>query len=188
MGHIVEEASPPLDQRLISAAFADIWCSHLASLLDYLTRTTGQTPGPDNLEGLTLAYYEKGRTISAMRYVQAKMIINRVTRGLARFHQRFDLWLTPTLGEPPWPLGRFNPDRHDIETAMEEFGAYIPYTPLQNITGQPAINLPLFWNASGLPIGVQFVGRFGDETTLLQLATQLEQAEPWAERYRSIEG
>jgi amidase len=187
LGHTVEEASPKLDSTLVASAFADLWCSHLASLIDYLARSTGQTPSPDNLEGLTLAYYEKGRTISATRYIQAKIILGRVTRGVARFHQRYDLWLTPTLGEPPWQLGRFNPDRQDIEAAMEEFGAYVPFTPLQNITGQPAINLPLFWNTQDLPIGVQFVGAFGDETTLLQLATQLELAQPWAVRYRTVE-
>ena len=148
---------------------------------------TQQTPGPDTLEGLTLAYYGKGKSIAATRYIQAKIILGRVTRGVARFHQRYDLWLTPTLGEPPWPLGRFHPDRSDIDAAMAEFGAYVPFTPLQNITGQPAINLPLYWNEGGLPIGVQFAGAFGDETTLLQLATQLEKAQPWAERYRSLE-
>ena len=187
LGHIVDEASPNLDPNLINLAFADLWCSHLTALIDFLTRTTGQTPSPDNLEGLTLAYYEKGKAVSAARYIQSKMILNRVTRGIARFHQRYDLWLTPTMGEPPWPLGRFNPDRSDVDAAMEEFGAYIPFTPLQNITGQPAVNLPLYWNSEDLPIGVQFVGAFGAEVTLLQLATQLEQAAPWAERYRAVE-
>jgi amidase len=69
---------------------------------------------------------------------------------------------------------------------MAEFGAYVPFAPLQNVTGQPAINLPLHWTAAGIPIGVQFVGTFGDELTLLQLATQLERAAPWAERYEHI--
>jgi amidase len=187
LGHQIEEAAPKLDPRLVESAFADLWCSHLASLIDFLARTTGQAPSLDNLEGLTLAYYAKGKAVSATRYIQSKMILNRVTRGVARFHQRYDLWLTPTLGEPPWELGRFNPDRNDVDVAMAEFGAYVPFTPLQNITGQPAINLPLHWNAQGLPIGVQFVGAFGDETTLLQLATQLEQAEPWAGRYQTVE-
>ena len=187
LGHSVEEAAPKLDPRLVSSAFADVWCSHLASLIDYLARSTGQTPSLDNLEGLTLAYCEKGKALSATRYIQAKIILGRVTRGLARFHECYVLWLTPTLGEPPWLLSRFNPDRTDIEAAMAEFGAYVPFTPLQNISGQPAINLPLSWNAHGLPIGVQFAGSFGDEITLLQLATQLEQAEPWAGRYQRVE-
>ncbi|MDR3528013.1 MAG: amidase family protein [Rhizomicrobium sp.] len=187
LGHHIEEASPKLNPALTAASFADLWCSHLASLIEFIARTTGQTPGPDNLEGLTLAYYAKGKAISATRYIQAKMVLGRVTRGVARFHQRYDLWLTPTLGEPVWPLGRFNPDRSDIEAAMDEFGAYVPFTPLQNITGQPAIAVPLYWNSEGLPIGVQFAAAFGDETTLLQLATQLEQAQPWAQRYQAVE-
>jgi len=187
LGHHVEEASPKLSPVLTADSFAVLWCSHLASLIDFLARTTGQTPGPDNLEGLTLAYYAKGKAFSASHYIQAKMILNRVTRGVAHFHQRYDLWLTPTLGEPPWKLGRFNPDRNDIDAAMGEFGAYVPFTPLQNITGQPAINLPLYWNSDSLPIGVQFAGAFGDEATLLQLATELEQAAPWAARYGAVE-
>lgn len=186
LGHTVEEAAPPISLALFEPAFTDLWCSHLAALIDFLARTTGQTPGLDNLEGLTLAYYERGRTVSAVRYIQSKMIQGRITRGIARFHQRFDLWLTPTLGEPPWPLGRFDPDRRDLAAAMAEFAAYVPFTPLQNVTGQPAINLPLYWTDSGLPIGVQFVGAFGDEQTLLQLATQLECAAPWAERYTAL--
>jgi amidase len=93
--------------------------------------------------------------------------------------------LTPTLAAPPWKLG-FDVDQRDAEKAMAMLSDYVPYTPLQNISGQPAINLPLTWNEDGLPIGVQFVAPFGDELTLLQLATQLEQAQPWFDRYATI--
>ncbi len=186
LGHEVEEAAPEIPLELYEPAFTDLWCSHLAAAIDFLARTNRQTPGPDKLEGLTLAYYERGKTVSAARYIQSKIVLGHMARGVARFHQRYDLWLTPTLGEPPWKLGRFDPDRTDLTAAMAEFGAYVPFTPLQNVTGQPAINLPLFWTAAGIPIGVQFVGAFGDELTLLQLATQLERAHPWAERYNGI--
>jgi amidase len=186
LGHEVMEASPEVEVELFEPAFTDLWCSHLTSAIDFLARVTGQTPGPDKLEGLTLAYYERGKTVSASRYIQSKTILGQITRGIARFHQRYDLWLTPTLGEPPWVLGRFDPDRSDLAAVMAEFAAYVPFTPLQNVTGQPAINLPLHWNTDGLPIGVQFVGAFGDELTLLQLATSLERAAPWAHRYEAI--
>jgi amidase len=186
LGHTVEEAAPAVPSATFESAFADVWCSHLASAVDYLSRTTGQTPGPDNLEPLTLAYCERGKTVSAARYIQSKIVLGRISRDVARFHQQYDVWLTPTLGEPPWKLGRFDPDRIDLAVVMAEFGAYVPFTPLQNVTGQPAINLPLYWNDVGLPIGVHFVGAFGDELTLLQLATQLEHAAPWAEQYKTI--
>jgi amidase len=186
LGHDVEEASPQVPVALFEPAFTDVWCSHLASAIDFLVRTTGKTPGLDNLEPLTLAYYERGKAVPASRYIQSKIILSRISRGIAHFHQHYDLWLTPTLGEPPWKLGRFDPDRTDLAPVMSEFAAYVPFTPIQNVTGQPAINLPLYWNDVGLSVGVQFVGAFGDELTLLQLATQLERAEPWAERYRTI--
>lgn len=186
LGHEVEEASPQFPVALFEPAFTDVWCSHLVSAIDFLVRTTGKTPGPDNLEPLTLAYYERGKAVPASRYIQSKIILSRISRGIAHFHQHYDLWLTPTLGEPPWKLGRFDPDRTDLAAVMSEFAAYVPFTPVQNVTGQPAINLPLFWNAENMPIGVQFVGAFGDELTLLQLATQLERTAPWAERYRTI--
>jgi amidase len=186
LGHELAEASPQVPVALFEPAFTDVWCSHLVSAVDFLTRTTGQVPGPDNLEHLTLAYYERGKSVTAARYIQSKIILSRISRGIAHFHQHYDLWLTPTLGEPPWKLGRFDPGRTDLAAVMAEFAAYVPFTPIQNVTGQPAINLPLYWNQSGLPIGAHFVGAFGDELTLLQLATQLERAAPWAERYRTI--
>lgn len=185
-GHELVEAAPQIPVTLFEPAFTDLWCSHLASGIDFLARTTGQTPGPENLEGLTLAYYERGCSVSATRYIQSKIILSRISRGVAAFHQRYDLWLTATLGEVPWKLGRFDPDRSDLAAVMAEFSRYVPYTPLQNVTGQPAINLPLYWH-DGLPIGVQFAGAFGDEATLLQLATELERAAPWADRYKGIE-
>jgi amidase len=185
-GHRIEEAAPAVPLALFEPAFTDLWCSHLAALIDFLSRLTGRAPGPDTLEGLTLAYYERGRGVSASQYIRSKMVLGRITRDVARFHQRYDLWLTPTLGEPPWKLGRFDPDRSDLAAVMAEFAAYVPFTPVQNVTGQPAINLPLYWTDGGLPIGVQFVGAFGDELTLLQLATQLEQAAPWTGHYSTL--
>ena len=186
LGHTVEEAAPEVALELFEPAFTDIWCSNLAAAVDFLARITGQIPGTDNLEGLTLAYYERGKSVSAARYIQSKIVLGRISRTVAQFHQRYVLWLTPTLGEPPWQLGRFDPDRTDLTAVMAEFSAYVPFTPIQNVTGQPAINLPLHWNAAGIPIGVQFVSAFGDELTLLQLATQLETATPWAEQYTRI--
>jgi amidase len=187
LGHNVEEASPDIDLLALMPAFSAIWCTNLASVIDFISRITGQTPSLDNLEGLTLAFYEVGKRVSGSQYVQAKMRLNQLSRGMAKFHQNYDLWLTPTLASPPWKNGMLDIDGTDAEATMALLSDYVPYTPLQNITGQPAINLPLTWNADGLPIGVQFVAPFGDELTLLQLAAQLEQAEPWFGRYGAIE-
>ena len=92
--------------------------------------------------------------------------------------------VTPTIARPPVPLGELNQNKKGM-SAMEwtrQVFAYCPFTPLFNTTGQPAISLPLYMTPAGLPIGVQFVGRFGDEATLIRLASQLEQARPWAKR------
>lgn len=186
LGHEVEEASPTVDLPLVLPAFAAVWCANLTAIIEFLQRMTGQTPSTDNLEPLTLAYHEIGKRVGGGQYVQSKIVLNQVSREMARFHARHDLWLTPTLAAPPWEIGHLDINRSDGQRVMEELSEYVPFTPFQNITGQPAINLPLHWNAAGLPIGVQFVGAFGDELTLLQLASQMERAKPWFGRYAEI--
>jgi amidase len=109
-------------------------------------------------------------------------------RQTATFHQHYDVWLSSTLGSPPVRLGTFDLDERDPEKAFAPLIDYVQYTAMQNVTGQPAINLPLHWNEAGLPIGAHFVGRYGDEMTLLQLAAQLEEAVPWAQRRPGIAG
>ncbi len=188
LGHEVEEASPTIDLPLVLPAFTALWCSHLTAIVEFIARMTGQTPSTDNLEPLTLAYHEIGKRVGAGQYIQSKIVLNQVSRTMARFHQRYDLWLTPTLAAPPWEIGHLDINRTDAERVMEELSDYVPFTPLQNITGQPAIALPLHWNAAGLPVGVQFAGAFGDEVTLLQLATQLERAKPWMGRHPFMNG
>lgn len=186
LGHEVAEASPDIDLGFLLPAFSAVWCSNLAAVIDFVARLTGQTPGPDNLEGLTFGYYEAGKRVTASQYVQAKMMLNQVSRQAAKFHKNHDLWLTPTLGAPPWKLGTIDIDDRDADKAMALLSEYVPFTPVQNITGQPAVNLPLFWNDAGLPIGVQFVAPFGDELTLLRLGLQLERAQPWFARYSTL--
>ena len=105
-----------------------------------------------------------------------------MTRQIAGYFEGIDVLLTPTLGEPPAPLGTFDSPPGEPLTGLFRAAAYVPFTPPFNVTGQPGISLPLHWNEAGLPIGVQFVGRFGDEETLLSLAGQLETAAPWADR------
>jgi amidase len=93
-----------------------------------------------------------------------------------------DVWLTPTLSKPPVPLGWMDSRPEDPMVALVRAAEYVPFTPGCNFTGQPAMSVPLVWNEEGLPIGTQFIGRFGDEATLFRLASQLEQARPWAEK------
>lgn len=187
LGHDVEEASPSLDQELLIPAFMALWGASLANGIDTIAMLTGQTPTEKDFEGTTWGLYEQGKQISASQYIGAKAMLQMAGRQTARFHETYDLWLTPTLGKPPVTLGTFDMDERDV---TKSFGAqidYVPFTAMQNATGQPAINLPLYWNKENLPIGVQFVGRFGDEETLLKLAASIEKAAPWAARYAKVE-
>jgi amidase len=186
LGHEVEEAAPTLDQSVLIPIFMVLWSANLAAGIDTLARLTGQTPTPEMFEGLTWGLYENGKKISASEYLQARDVINAAARETARFHETYDMWLSATLAEPPVKLGTFNMEERDPRKSFTPLIDYVPFTAMQNVTGQPAINMPLSWNKDGLPIGVQFVGRFGDELGLLKLAAQLEGAAPWAHQYSKI--
>ena len=187
VGHEVEEASPDLDQAMLIPAFMALWSANLAAGIDFLGHITGRTPTADDFEGLTWGLYEAGKQVTASQYLIAKGVMGHATRSAATFHQTYDIWLTATLGTPPVKLGTFDMDERDPQKSFAPLIDYVPFTAMQTVTGQPAINLPLHWNKQGLPIGVQFVGRFGDELTLLKLAAELERAAPWADRYQSIQ-
>ena len=108
--------------------------------------------------------------------------IQRVGRQVARFFVDYDVLLTPTMAQPPIAIGALDPMTEDEESYIAELKGFAAFPPLSNVTGAPAMSVPLFWNADGLPIGAQFIGRLGGEATLLRLAAQLEEAAPWADR------
>ncbi|HTW33788.1 MAG TPA: amidase family protein [Rhizomicrobium sp.] len=187
-GHIVEEAMPDLNQASLIPAFMAFWAANLAAGIDYVAMLTNQTPTDEKFEGLTWGLYEAGKRITASEYLHAKGAMQQAPRKAAKFHETYDAWLSSTLGAPPVKLGFFDMEERDPQKSFAPLIDYVPFTAMQNVTGQPAINLPLHWNDAGLPVGAHFVGRYGDETTLLQLAAQLEQAAPWAQRRPNLEG
>jgi amidase len=186
LGHEVEEAMPDLDQSVFIPMFMVLWGANLASGIDTIASLTGQTPKPEMFEGLTWGLYEAGKSVSASQYLMTRDKMNLAARAAARFHETYDFWLSATLGEPPVKLGTFDMEERDPQKSFAPLIDYVPFTAMQNVTGEPAINVPLTWNKEGLPIGVQFVGRFGDELGLLKLAAQLENAAPWASQYSKI--
>lgn len=186
LGHRVEEAAPTISREPFTMAFLTLWASTLARRIDELVMTTGVKPDLESLEGLTLGLYEQGSRITASQYLMAVMHIQQVAREVAEWHQRYDLWLTPTLGGPPLPIGSIDIHEQDPHKAFAPAIDFVPFTSIQNCTGQPAISLPLYWTRAGLPIGVQFAGRHGEEVLLLQLATQLEKAVPWKHQHPPI--
>jgi amidase len=142
----------------------------------------GRTPAEKDFEGLTWTLYQQGKQFTASQYLMSIALLQMSSRQIARFHQTYDCWLTPTLGTPPIKLGTIDINERDMMKAMAPVLDYVPFTPIQNATGQPAISLPLHWTSDGLPVGVMFTGRFGDEATLFRLAGQLEDARPWRDR------
>jgi amidase/6-aminohexanoate-cyclic-dimer hydrolase len=143
----------------------------------------GREPGPDELEPVTRGALEVGRRTSGAEYLLALATLHALGRRVAKFFLDYDVLLLPVLAEPPAKLGRFamtNPDFMDYRLGPNGIAPYSPFTPLANMSGQPAATVPLAWSEDGLPIGIQFVARFGDEATLLRLAAQLEAARPWA--------
>ncbi|HTT97971.1 MAG TPA: amidase family protein [Rhizomicrobium sp.] len=186
LGHDVEEAMPDLDQATLVPMFIQIWRANLAAGIDTIAMLTGQTPTREMFEGLTWGVYQAGKNIAASTYLQAKQGINTACRATAQFHETYDMWFSSTLAEPPVQLGRFDMEETDPDKSFAPLIDYVPFTAMQNVTGQPAINMPLYWNKEGLPVGVHFVGRFGDELGLLKLAAQLEAAAPWIDQYKKI--
>jgi amidase len=183
LGHRVVEASPELNGDLIIKQFVTLWAAGCAWEIEDWARHTGRTPSAEHFEPLTWALYEMGQQQSAPSCLMALQDLQKVSRDIGQFFLDYDVWLTPTLGEPPVPLGTFDspPDNplHGLFRAAE----FVPFTPIANITGQPAMSVPLFWNTDGLPVGTHFIGRYGDEATLFRLAAQLEEARPWADKH-----
>jgi amidase len=182
LGHDVVEATPPIDPGFVTQAFLTLWSAGAAGTIDALALVTGRKPDPAFFEPLTWAFYERGSAIRASEYLIAIIGLQLVTRQVARFLEEYDACLTTTLGAPPVRLGTIDTNESEIERAMEALGDYVPYTPLFNATGQPAISLPLHWSAEGLPIGLHFAARAGGEGLLYRLASQLEAARPWHDR------
>ncbi len=123
---------------------------------------------------------ERGRAISATDYVNAVQAMHQVGRAMGGLFEEIDVLLTPTLGRPPFPLGTLGGS--DVGRFISEVGSVACFTAVANITGQPAMSLPLDHASNGLPLGSQVIGRFGDEATLFRLAGQIERAHPWFER------
>jgi amidase len=183
LGHEVVQARPDFSWGHFLDAMTVIWSATTANTVDGFARAAGREPGPDNLEQPTWRMVEFGRAVTGQRLLAAIDGAAHIARQVGAFFADYDVLLTPTLGALPARLGVYEPDA-DVEPA-ELFASWSQlesFLPVFNATGQPAISVPLHQSESGLPIGMQLVGRFGDEATLIRLAAELEQAAPWRER------
>ncbi|MDD9980332.1 MAG: amidase [Gammaproteobacteria bacterium] len=186
LGHTVEESCPDYDAEELWTKFTTLLSGGAAWAIADWERRIGRTAGPEHFEPFVWAFGERGRALGAHDYLLAVQDVQRAVRDVSAFFGRHDLWLTATLGQPPVELGTLvyrGGDPFELRRRCAEFS---PYTWIANASGQPAISVPLHWSRAGLPVGVHFVARWGEEATLIRLAGQLERAHPWAHRHPGI--
>ena len=187
LGHEVVPADPQVPIEQFMRQWSLIVACGTQQMVDTRLAQLGRTDAGDDIEGITRLACEMAAGVSGAQYLGAVDFVHSVGRLMGRFLQRFDILLTATMAEPPAVIGRFDPRRTDawqsfIEYRLQHVLPYSPFTPLANGTGQPAMSLPLFVNGTGLPVGTHIMGRAGEDDVLLQLAAQLEQADPWFHR------
>lgn len=183
LGHELIEADLPGLTSDVGAAIGSVFNAATAWIVRYWIRRIGREPELDELEPITRAYWEAGEHVTAAEYLLAIEDLQVFARGVAEFLTPVDLWLTPTMSAPPVRLGEIVSTVAEPMRAAQRGGPTVAYPAVvANITGNPAMSVPLWWTEAGLPIGVHFLGRFGDEATLIRLAAQLEHARPWATR------
>jgi Asp-tRNA(Asn)/Glu-tRNA(Gln) amidotransferase A subunit family amidase len=201
LGHVVEEAEPAIDYAEALGAFIILFFAEIAQAIRIAEATMGRRFSRREIEVIPWFARSYFGALSPEAVAQATYVQGKLARAYADFMAKYDVLLMPTLGMPPIAVGALQPTaietvmidiasatrfRPLAKTIIKELGAkafaWTPSTPLFNMTGQPGMSVPLHWSANGLPVGMQFIGRYGDETTLFQLAGQLERAQPWFDR------
>ena len=203
LGHHIEEAAPPVDADALALAFVTVLAGETRAEIEHVARVLGRKPRAADFEPATYSLGLLGKSISAAASAAASQQLQLAARAMAPFFERYDVLMTPTLGAPPALIGSLQPSRAearlmrivnalDAGWLLDKLGVikplaaktfdYIPFTPLFNATGQPAMSAPLHWNVAGLPIGTQFVAPLGADALLFRLAGQLERATPWFQR------
>src|SRR5438034_827394 len=183
LGHEVTETDWPGFSPEVGAAIGTMISAAAAWIMRYWIRHLGREPGTDEIEPLNRALWQAGEQVTAAQWLLAVGDIQRFSRRVARFFTGFDAFLTPTMSSPPLPIGTMVSTPEDPWRSLQVSGQSVRYAGVvANLTGNPAMSVPLWWNDEGLPIGVHVLGRFGDEATLIRLAAQLEAAQPWAGR------
>ena len=179
LGHRVEERAPKLPA--VGDAMAKITGANSALTLRMAEAQFGRPVTTEDFEKLTIAMAQNAANTSAVDYVEAQLLAFNVSRALAEFFVGVDVFLSPTLCLPPLKLGVLD-TMGDLKNISPVLAEYMPGTAMFNMSGQPAMSVPLAWNRAGLPLGMMFAGRFGDEATLYRLAAQLEAERPWKDR------
>jgi amidase len=208
LGHQVEEAAPQIDGTALAQSYLHVYFGQIPAAVAR-AKSLGAREG--DLELMNRILVTLGRSVSAVDLTTQLNRWNAFSRSLAAFHAQYDLLLTPTLAAPPVTHGAGDPSNAEkkllgflhgtgvlgllarlglLDATVQKIATdnlrYVPFTQLSNLTGTPSMSVPLYWTPDGLPLGVQFVGPFGSEDRLLQLAHQLEQAQPWFDRLPAL--
>ena len=207
LGHTVVEKTPPIDGKAFAKAFVVMSCA--SNCADFAEEEAyfGKKAKFSDFEPSTWALKLLGEQFTAFELESSLRLLKGAHRSIAHFFEdeNIDVLLTPTLAMPPVKKGELQPSGLDafllnilgrlnagklfkpfVDALAEEFFSFIPWPPLFNATGQPAMSVPLQWNNAGLPIGMHFAGKYGDEATLFRLAAQLENEQPWRDRLPPI--
>lgn len=199
LGHRVEAVTFSIASDETALAFLIVIAAEMASSIQWMAKIFKQSPEYSLLEPATAVLCEMGEHFSAQDFSWAIYVLDQVGRQVAEFFTQYDILLNLTMTAPPPFLGEFRPSRLEknilellrripygpilkrlTKRTIRKYCDFTPYTPLSNITGQPAMTVPLYWDSLGLPIGIHFAARLGEEKILFQLAHQLEEAQPWA--------
>jgi len=185
LGHHLEPSAPEaMFEPEFGRHFNAIIAADAEALFRGFEELLGRPIGDDEIEGRNAAYRHMGRKLGAVDYLESRAWFETWARWMAAWWEDHDLLLTPTLGAPPPELGWFTAAGPEQEGPR--VGSFIPYTAQFNMTGQPAITLPLHWTPGGLPVGVQLVAPYGREDMLIRVASQLERAAPWSDRHPPV--
>jgi amidase len=188
LGHAVEMSHPEvLDDSRITEHFVTTWAAGQAWTVDHWARKVGRQPEENELEPTSWALTEFGRAVSGAALLTSREWLQSASRRMAAWWESgFDLLLTPTCGEAARTLGQFVPQPGNPLAGLFRSTPFAQWTAPFNVSGQPAISLPLHWTRDGLPVGVQLVAACGREDVLIRVAAQLEAAQPWADRWPGV--
>jgi amidase len=186
LGHEVEEVQPPWHRPalldLFTRAFGPAICSSIAGA----AQLAGRPPRAEDMEAVSWEIWQTSTRIDAVEAEIARRTLQSYARAVTRWAAPYDALLTPALAQPPLPIGTLDPCGPDPAGTFERSGHFTPYTAISNVTGSPAISLPLYAREDGLPLAVQLIGRPAQEGALLALAAQIEAAAPWADRRATV--
>jgi amidase len=185
-GHHVEETKLPGDWEELSHSMWVLVASNVSLTVKRRARALGRSLVRDDLDPVTWSALDFAETLKVEAYPEALLSIHRQGRLMADFHRTFDVVMSPTLAKVPLPLGVLHTTNPDIQSYRQALAAFIPFTQLFNMTGQPSMTVPLYWTEQNLPVGVMFSAAFGDEATLFRLASQIEAARPWFHRVPEV--